>query len=81
MSGKQKFHLPDGTFTTSADKYIKAWRKLAKPIEKATNSRAFGFDPGIAFERNGHIDVRYQTWNLPTDIAILLSEALKGNGK
>ena len=27
------YRLPNGKYTSNADKYIKAWREIAKPIE------------------------------------------------
>ena len=47
-STKREFKLPNGKRTTSSAKYITAWRRIAKPICKATKTDILGFDPSIS---------------------------------
>lgn len=44
--------LPNQELTKNAREYARAWKKLAKPIEIATNSRLYGYDPGFSFVSN-----------------------------
>jgi hypothetical protein len=42
--------LPDGvTSTRNLKAYVRAWRKLARPIEKLFKVKLSGFDPGFSF--------------------------------
>lgn len=42
--------MPDSrTVTSSSAKYVKAWKDLAKPIEKEFDLRLAGFDPDFLF--------------------------------
>lgn len=75
---RSTYRLPDGKTTKSADRYIRAWRKLARPIERGTCSRMFAYDPGLAFASKG-VNATY-TWHLGTHEAILLSQALTDKG-
>lgn len=43
------YRMPDGTCTEDGEAMCNAWAKMAEPIEKATGTRAIGFDPGIQF--------------------------------
>ena len=50
MSGKmskEEFRMPDFTITTNVNKYVKAWKKLAKPICDATGAQLHAFDPTV----------------------------------
>ena len=77
MSLRERFNLPGGLSTTSADQYCKAWRSLAKPICKATGSMLYAFDPGLAFVRKDG-----STWNLAVHEALLIGRAVsKRKGK
>lgn len=51
--------LPNQELTKNAREYSRAWKKLAKPIEIATNSRLYGFDPGFSFVSNEDPNVRF----------------------
>lgn len=52
---RETYHLPayflgDNKATTrSTDRYVREWRKLARPIEHALGVRLFSFDPGLTF--------------------------------
>jgi hypothetical protein len=72
----QMYNLPNGEVTTDKDKYTKSWRKLAAPIEKATNSKCGAFDPGLllfAIEKHDRSSL-----DLATHFAIKLYETLEG---
>jgi hypothetical protein len=43
------YKLPNGKVTVDAKKYIAAWKKIARPIEKITGMKMDGFDPSISF--------------------------------
>jgi Uma2 family endonuclease len=47
LKQKEHFRLPNGKSTTDVDKYIRAYRKLAKPFCEATGFVLHGFDPDI----------------------------------
>jgi len=49
---KNHRRLPNGELTRNAREYSTAWKKLAKPIEIATNSRLYAFDPNFDFVSN-----------------------------
>lgn len=51
---KHHYRLPDGTYVDMFQTYRRAWRKIARPIEKATNSKCYGYDPGLAFIVNSN---------------------------
>lgn len=65
------YKLPDGQDTENTDEYIKSWRELAKPIEKATGYLLYGFNPGLAFS-NGR-----EVIDISTEFAKKLKEALE----
>jgi len=44
--------LPNGELTRNAREYSRAWKQLAKPIELATNSKLYGYDPSFSFVSN-----------------------------
>jgi hypothetical protein len=44
--------LPNGELTRNAREYSRAWKQLAKPIEIATNSKLYAFDPNFGFMSN-----------------------------
>jgi len=72
---KDYYRLPNGkNVEMSGEEYCDAWHTLAAPIEKATNSKLVGFNPGLAFQRND--EWSYTWWEVPADIAILLAAAL-----
>jgi hypothetical protein len=66
------YRMPDDSYTTSHEQYMEAWRKIGNVIADATNSRLFGFDPGLVFQRIGF----RTTWGMDTDIALKFYEAL-----
>ena len=70
---KEPRRKPDGTITTVVREYYKAWHAVAAPIEKATNSKMFGFNPGFLFYR---LDNRQSSWTMETPEAIIFSKAL-----
>lgn len=41
---------PNGKYTYSATAYLRAWRALARPIEKAFGWRLRAFNPDLSFE-------------------------------
>jgi len=46
----KRYNLPDGIHTTrNIKEYVRAWRKLARPIEKLFKVKLAGFDPGFSF--------------------------------
>jgi len=49
---KNHHRLPNGELTRNAREYTSAWKKLAKPIELATNSKLYGYDPSFSFVSN-----------------------------
>lgn len=53
MSTKPDYRLPNGKRTTSADRYVREWRKLTKPFAKHFNLDRIGFDPGALFKPKG----------------------------
>lgn len=47
---KRFFSLPNGKRTTSVDRYVRAYRKLAKPMIKTwPHYEALSYDPGVQF--------------------------------
>lgn len=67
------FRLPGGKLTSSSREYHDAWHKIADPIAAATGSRVHGYDPGVSFLTNARSE---QYWELPVNIAKILSTAL-----
>lgn len=41
--------LPDGTVTRSHITYLRMWRRLISPVEKALGWKWVSFDPGVCF--------------------------------
>ena len=66
------YRLPDGDSTISHEEYTGAWMKLAKPIERATGSKVYGFDPDLAFMCVGS----QHYFHLPVWVAQKLHDAL-----
>ena len=60
---KKEFRMPDGTYTSSAIKMSRAWKRIYKPICDEFGVRVIGFDPNICFSYGSH------SFDLPTDIA------------
>lgn len=54
------YRKPDGTITSDADEYVKAWSVLADQI-CPPGWELYGFDPGISLR------CEYQTVSLPTN--------------
>lgn len=50
MARHREFMLPDHTVTRDAKKYIRAWRRFAKPLCKVFDARLYAFDPGISLQ-------------------------------
>jgi len=48
MKGKQR-RMPDGKLTNNRREYLRAWYKVARPIEKATETKLTAFDPDFQF--------------------------------
>jgi len=61
---KAKFEgsLPNGGVSKSYLSYIREWRKLARPIEKATGMKHYAFDPGVAFRTPEGLNISLPTW-------------------
>jgi hypothetical protein len=74
MKMAKKFYgcLPSGEETSSVRKYVKEWKSLAVPIEKATGARLHGLDPSLSF-----ITKDGQSVTLPVSFVQALNEALK----
>lgn len=70
---KTQYRKIDGAVTTSAKEYAKSYRRVARPIEKATNSRVFAYDPGLSFFR---LDNRQSVWDLDGKEAVIFANAL-----
>jgi hypothetical protein len=72
---REVFRLPNGKTTVSVRRYIRAWRDVARPIERLTNSKLFGFDPDLSFMQqtpaNTSTGYREFYWRLDADKAIL----------
>jgi hypothetical protein len=50
MTAKKHYRLPDGKITTSHTRYLREWRRVARPIEKAfPGYKLDAFDPGLRF--------------------------------
>ncbi len=62
---KHYHSLPDGKSTLSANRYIKEWGKILKPLAKILDSRVISYDPSINLSTNED----YQQFNLPLNIA------------
>ena len=62
------YKIPGSQENVNQNEYIDWYRKTAKPIEKATGARLYGFDPDFSFrwERT--------TINLPTSFVVKLSQ-------
>lgn len=48
MKLHQYYGMPDGSMTTSVDRYRNAYRRLAKACRKVFGGVTIGFDPGIS---------------------------------
>lgn len=77
MVNKIKYYnLPQRrTPTTDIDVYLKAWRELAEPIERALGLTLMGFDPSFQF-RLGNAQGAHTTVDLPVWFVKLLSDTL-----
>ena len=64
--------------TTSRQKYVAAWQKIYKPIEKATNSKCFRYDPGCSFITKDQRGT--YTFSLGTYEAYMISDTLTKKG-
>lgn len=47
--GPKEYTLPNGNSTTDVNKYVCAWKELAKPFEELSGLEAHSYNPGIAF--------------------------------
>ena len=54
--------LPDGKPARTTAQYLKAWRQLARPIEKAAALRLHGFDPDLLFLGKNGESVTLPVW-------------------
>ena len=72
MDNKRTYRLPDGSCTNKAVAYCDAWQALGKVIGEITGSRAWAYDPDLAFK-----DDKNFTWNMPAHIAIRIAKAFE----
>jgi hypothetical protein len=64
---------PNGRWTRSVDAYVRSWRTLARPVERALGVRLAACDPDLAFDTaNG------QRFYLPISVAARIGEVFKG---
>jgi hypothetical protein len=57
------YTTPEGKQTKSVKVYLKEWDALKKPIEKAFDMEAIGFDPSLTMKhRNGGRAVEIPVW-------------------
>jgi hypothetical protein len=66
------YRMPDGSYTKSAEERCDAWKAIAAPIEKMTDSILVAYDPGFSFRRNSN----ESWWDLPVDIAKMFIASL-----
>lgn len=66
--------LPDGTWSTDLDKYLKAWRELGQPFAGLMGIEATGFDPGVLFTGPTAADTLTLTPRVLVKINKLLAE-------
>jgi len=52
--------------------YIRQWRSIYKPLEKAYGLKVIGYDPSILFKVS-----EYKCVDMPTDLAIKISKDIK----
>jgi hypothetical protein len=72
MNKKPSRLLPNGTTTTSTNKYCDEWHKLADAVlELFPGYKLFGFDPGFSFHKNYK-----ERFDLSTDQAQLLLDTV-----
>jgi hypothetical protein len=70
---KTMYRLPDGSITFNYRRYSSAWKRISQPIEKATNSRLIGFNPGLSLVTK---EKPPYFWELDWYAACLLAKAL-----
>lgn len=63
-----------GEETTDLDKYLDAWKELARPIEELTDWELSGFDPGLHFRHKDHRSSR--SLILPLDFVAQINALL-----
>lgn len=58
-SQKRDFLLPGFPRTATKDvmRYARAWKRLGRPIAKATGTELYGFDPTLSFTEGLHLGV------------------------
>ena len=49
MKNHKEYRLPSGNYTSNLNYYIKAWKKVASPICKATGWKIVAFNPDFQF--------------------------------
>jgi len=59
------YRLPTDKCTRSSSRYVKAWRKLAKPISAKLSVRLYAFDPNLVFVRSNG-----STFDVEIDLAL-----------
>lgn len=79
--------MPDGKTTNSAKRYIAAYRKLARPVCRATGAKIHSFDPGIRFIHHEYLKskgkvisdfpVQSVVFGIPIVVLEKLNKALK----
>ena len=73
---QRNYLLPNGKITTSYRTYSRAWRKLAKPIERITQSKCISYDPDLVF-----MTADKYTFNMGSYEAGLISSAPRKKDK
>jgi hypothetical protein len=79
---KDWYRLPNGKVVNDADEYIDAWRKLAKPIEKAFGLVHSSMDPNISFvdPNNRQYYIQLPMWFIERFNAFILENNKKIRG-
>lgn len=73
MTQKTTYRLPCGKYTTSQNRHIAEWKKVARPICKALDVALTGFDPYFSFKPNRP---GAMSFTLPAGIAVALAAVL-----
>jgi len=58
-------HLPNHSYTNNEKEYCDAWLSLAKPIEEATGTKMYAFDPMVSLHKAdqlGSTTVQLPVW-------------------
>ena len=82
MKRKETYRCPDGKITTSANRYVREWRRMSKIMERGLNLKPIGYDPD--FLMRAEINGNYTgTVEIPMWFAERLCDLITGvdNGK